>query len=174
MSTTSFDQIRAQIGEWLTGPNGHSLWDLMTGLRGPDSPSETPSMPEEERDKAYRGRRERKRRTVEVIRGHAFGGIVGGSARYRKDIDFVSLPPRSTWDHFDRHVEKTARVLGLGVKVEAEDVKSTGEKVEVDMTPEHNPIFTVMHDKNAGPVLVEWPNKANTKKAKKAMKNDDI
>jgi hypothetical protein len=134
--TASFQEVRDFLGEVIaSNPNSKKVWDLMTGLRGPDSPSEVPSMSGKERADAYDARRVRKAVTVEVIRGHAFGGIVGGQARSRTDRDWVELPPESEWDHFDRHVDRTARVLGLGVKIiepEKEAKWAVEAKVKVD------------------------------------------
>lgn len=113
----TFKEIQAVIGDFLaTSPESGKLWDLMTCLRGPDSPSEKPNMTSSESSAAYRGRRQRKANTVEVIRYHAFGGVVGGAARSRSDRDWVELPPRNEWDHFDRHVERAAGILGLEVR----------------------------------------------------------
>lgn len=96
-------------------PEAESLWHVLTALRGPDSPSERPDMGDAESSEAYAGRRRRKRMTVEVIRGKALGGKCLG-ARVRTDIDYVTLPPESEWEHFDRHVRAAAVVLGLKVK----------------------------------------------------------
>lgn len=101
-------------------PNSGAAWDIMTGLRGPDSPSERPDMGVEERDRAYRGRRKRKYDTVEIIRHTAFYGALGGCARHHEDTK-VTLPPRGQWDHFDRHVARAAQYLGLQVKIEGEE-----------------------------------------------------
>lgn len=111
-------QMQIEIGK-MVRDNGQ-LWDILTCLRGPDSPSERASMSRSEHDEAYRKRRERKAKTVEVIRWHALQGAVGGSARYRSDRDWVELPPRDEWDHFDKHVDRAARSLGLGVRIEGE------------------------------------------------------
>ena len=145
----TFTEIRSQIGEHLKGPHGERLWNLMCGLRGPDSPSERPDMPSEDRDRAYRGRRERKYKTVEVIREAAFFGAGGGSARRHHDTK-VLLPPIGEWDHFDKHVERAARVLGLEVVTEKRKIVGVettiyplGEIVEIDNEeeeeePEHD------------------------------------
>ena len=125
----TFDEMRAEIGEFLAkSPESKKLWDLMTGLRGPDYPSERGDQHPELQSRAYQGRRSRKRTTVEVLRYHAFSGIVGGSARYRSDLDHVEVPPEHERDHFDRHVVKTATVLGLEVKVR--ESKRDGVRVE--------------------------------------------
>lgn len=99
------------------GSERAKFWDVITALRGPDSPSERPNMTPEESSKAYQGRRERKYKTVEVIRSKAFYGACGGSAR-RRDGESVLLPPTECWEHFDKHVAKAAAVLGLKVEVE--------------------------------------------------------
>jgi hypothetical protein len=120
----SLDELRQFLGDVIQyNPQSKELWDLLTSLRGPDSPSETSTMSPSEASKAYDARRKRKHLTVEVIRGRAFNGIVGGAARFRTDIDFVTLPPRKEWDHFDKHVERAALVLGLGIKIEGEEKK---------------------------------------------------
>lgn len=118
----SFDDMRKKIGEWLQGPYGGQLWDLMTALRGPDSPSERSNMSKEEHSKVYNQRRARKRKTVEVIRGKAFFGVVGDSARHRDD-DHVTLPPEGEWDHFDNHVARVTGMLGLKIETEKLDPK---------------------------------------------------
>lgn len=112
----NFDEMLNQLRDFLTtNPESGKLWDLLTCLRGPDSPSETPSMTSAQSSAAYAARRKRKRSTVEAIRGKS--GLVGGSCRYRTDVDYVTLPPREKWDHFDKHVERAARVMGLKVKI---------------------------------------------------------
>ena len=116
----TLDEMREVVAEFLqSSPDAGKFWDLITCLRGPDSPSERGDMTREEHERAYAGRRERKRQTVEVIRYRAFGGVVGGSARHR-DGCAVHLPERKSWDHFDRHVERAAKVLGLKVIVKGE------------------------------------------------------
>ena len=127
----TLDELRQFLGDVIQyNPQSKELWDLLTSLRGPDSPSETSTMSPSEASKAYDARRKRKHLTVEVIRGRAFNGIVGGAARYRTDIGFVTLPPRKEWDHFDKHVERAALVLGLGIKIEGEE-KQEGWAVPV-------------------------------------------
>lgn len=98
-------------------------WDLVTALRGPDSPSETPDMTKAQRDIAYEARRKRKAQGVEVIRHHAFHGAMAGSARSRSDRVYITLPPMSQWDHHDVHLRKAAKVLGLVVKEAKETPK---------------------------------------------------
>ena|SRR3990167_1461489 len=111
----SFDDFRKFMGEFIsTNPNAGPAWDLITCLRGPDFPSEKGNMSPKEAQVAYRARRARKYRTVEVIRSVAFFGSVGGAARHHSD-EVVILPPRPEWDHFDRHVARAANVLGLTV-----------------------------------------------------------
>ena len=118
VDSLSFDQWREFMREYLSlNPSAGAAWDVLTCQRGPDAPSERPDMSSSEFSKAYAGRRERKYNTVEVIREVAFFGTVGGAARHHK-ADRVKLPPKSRWDHFDRHVERAARVLGLKVEVE--------------------------------------------------------
>lgn len=118
LKTLTFDEMRVAMGIFLRSYNGgQQLWDLITGLRGPDSPSETPSMGPEERDKAYKGRRDRKFKSTEIIRNAAFFGVVGGAARYHKG-NSIKLPPSNKWDHFDKHMSRAASVIGLGVDIE--------------------------------------------------------
>jgi len=115
----NLEEMREMIGIFLsTNPESGRLWDLITGLRGPDSPSETPGMGGEEFEKKYRARRERKAKTVEVIRWHAFNGRSGGGARLRSDRKYVIVPPKQKQDHFDRHVIRAAQVLGLEVRID--------------------------------------------------------
>jgi hypothetical protein len=116
--TASMNELRQWMGQVIKhNPNSGRFWDLITCLRGPDTPSERPDMTSEERNVAYSGRRRRKADTVEVIRAKAFGGVVGGSARYRTDRDFVLLPPEGEWDHFDKHVQRAANAIGIEVKI---------------------------------------------------------
>jgi len=98
-------------------------WHLITALRGPDVPSETMGMTGEQKRIAYEARRKRKAQGVEVIRFHAFGGVIGGSARFRTDRSYVVIPPHEEQDHHDVHLLKAARVLGLAVKVAKETPK---------------------------------------------------
>lgn len=108
-------QHLTDINKMLKGPEGSGLWDILTGLRGPDSPSERPNMSSSESSAAYSARRKRKRETVEAIRGFTFPGI--GGARYRTDEPVVYLPPSTEWDHFDKHVARAAQTIGLKVAV---------------------------------------------------------
>ena len=111
----SLDQWRRFMGEYLgSNPTSGSAWDILTCLRGPDSPCERVGMSPTEASIAYDGRRKRKFDTVEVIRSAAFFGIVGGVARHHPGEE-VLLPPEQEWDHFDKHVWKAARRLGLKV-----------------------------------------------------------
>lgn len=96
-------------------PQGKELWDILTCLRGPDSPSERGDGSGSANASAYKARRERKYKTGEVIRH--MSGLFGGAARHRAS-DYVTLPPREEWDHYDRHVEKAAKALGLRVQIE--------------------------------------------------------
>lgn len=113
----TFKEKREKIGEWLGGPDGAALWDLMCALRGPDSPSERGNMGSAEAAAAYKGRRARKFKTVEVVRQKAFYGVIGGCARHHND-DHITLPPEAEWDHFDRHMQRAASILGLTVVIE--------------------------------------------------------
>lgn len=108
------DEMRQIIGTFLRrSPEGSSLWDIMTALRGPDSPSEADGMTQEQYRQAYAGRRARKFGGVEIIREHAFFGAAGGTARRHYD-DTVTL--MGNGDHHDRHLESAARVLGLKIR----------------------------------------------------------
>jgi hypothetical protein len=108
------------------------MWSIITCMRGPDSPSERPDMSEAEHAAAYRARRDRKFKTVEVIRGASVGHV--GSARVRYDT-FITLPPKSLWDHFDRHCHEAAQALGLEVRIEGDVPEvSTARKIPVPMT----------------------------------------
>ena len=120
VSELSFLQWRQFMAEFMsTNPNSHLAWDIMGCVRGPDSPSERPDMGSKERSKAYKGRRDRKFKTVEILREAMFFGAVGGAARYHKD-NKVTIPPSSQRDHFDRHVERGANAIGIPVEVEKE------------------------------------------------------
>ena len=92
-----------------------AAWDIMGCVRGPDSPSERPDMKASEASAAYGGRRKRKYETVEVLREEMFFGACGGSARHHKD-DHVKLPSPSSYDHFDKHIERGARAIGIKVQ----------------------------------------------------------
>lgn len=127
-----------QLRRWLRGSGGQALWSVLTALRGPDTPSERPDQPPEERARQYDLRRARKRDTVEVIRGHALQGASRG-ARTRTDTDTVVLPPAGQWDHFDRHVEAAARVLGLKVHIN-KGQKQTPEPVQVPVPGRPRPL----------------------------------
>jgi len=117
---TTCEDMRRMCQEFFTTAPLHErerFWDLITCLRGPDSPSERSNMTSEEHAAAYSGRRKRKYNTVEVIRHKVFYGACGGSAR-RRAGDSVLLPPPYKWEHFDKHVARAAEVLGLEVKYE--------------------------------------------------------
>jgi hypothetical protein len=116
------DQIRRQIGRWLKGPNGANLATILAAQRGPDSPSERGDMSPAEHDRAYWGRRARKRSSGEIIRSASFFGIGKVGARARGG-DTITLPPRSQWDHYDKHQASAAQVIGIKI-VEAEDAPS--------------------------------------------------
>lgn len=135
-------------------PYGKKLWDLMTCLRGPDSPSERPDQGGEENSRAYQARRTRKAKTVEVIRGKF---VVGGSARFRQDRDFVELPPEDQWDHFDRHVEKAANALGLEVRIE----KVNGIKVKEVVKNQVGPMPGPIKKKKLKQAATDWENWAD-------------
>ena len=119
VSEMKFKEWRRFMQEFLsTNESAHKAWDLMSCIRGPDTPSERPDMDPTERDTTYRGRRERKFKTTEAIRHDMFYGTVGGSARHHQ-ASFVTLPPSSVHDHFDRHIVRGATILGLEIKTEA-------------------------------------------------------
>ncbi len=126
----TFEEKRLKIGEWLQGPDGGWLWDLMCAQRGPDTPSERPNMDQEERSRTYAARRKRKYATVEVIRAASWGGVVGGSARSHKG-DTVYLPPPNEWDHFDNHVKRAADILGLKVEITSRANRKARQIIQV-------------------------------------------
>jgi hypothetical protein len=96
------------------------FWDVMSAIRGPDGPSD------------IQKREARKFLTVQVIRGVAFHGAVGGNAAHRTDSRSVSLPCREdgmVWDHFDAHVAKAAIALGLTIEpIRDEDMRERIQK----------------------------------------------
>lgn len=118
------------VSKLLRGENGGALWEVLTAMRGPDFPSERPNMTGEESSRAYKGRRDRKYKTGEVLRAVALPGATPG-ARSHLDTKVI-LPPPSTWDHYDKHVERAAKALGLEVVIE-EPRKVEGE-VKVSLT----------------------------------------
>lgn len=112
----TLDEWRLFMAEFLSmNPNAASAWDIMGCVRGPDSPSEHKGMSSKEHSAAYKGRRARKYNTVEVIREEMFLGRCGGAARHHKDTKVKVNPPEKQ-DHFDGHVIKAARALGLKVR----------------------------------------------------------
>lgn len=117
----TFEEMRAVLDQFLRRPtpDASRMWDLLTGLRGPDTPSERADMDPVACETAYRARRKRKRRTTEVIRGHSFPGI--GGARYRIDTREVVVPPANQQDHFDRHVIRAASALGLTIIIQPKE-----------------------------------------------------
>ena len=120
----SFDQLRKFLQQVINeNPHSGALWDVLTCLRGPDSPSERSDMSSSAASKAYAGRRERKYRTVEIIRSAAFFGTIGGAARSHA-ADKVILPPSKMWDHFDKHVARAASRLGLKVETKEDLVEN--------------------------------------------------
>lgn len=119
MAQLTFDEKRKMIGKWLRESDSGRLWDLLCALRGPDSPSERPDQSPDEASRLYRARRDRKFKTVEVIRQKAFFGIVGNGARHH-DAEYVILPPTSEWDHFDGHVNRAASAIGLEVRIDGD------------------------------------------------------
>lgn len=125
---TPLSEAISEIKSYLKGsPNGQALWDILTALRGPDNPTEREGMPADQWNEQYSLRRARKRETVEVIRGKTFPNC--GEARCREDIDYVTLPPKTEWDHFDKHVARAANWLGL--KIETKAKPKPGVKLEV-------------------------------------------
>ena len=122
ISELSFTDWRRFMSEYLsTNPHSGKAWDILSCVRGPDSPSERPDMTSEENFVAYAGRRARKYKTVEIIRDAMFFGVVKGGARHHKGTKVI-LPPHSKHDHFDKHVEIAAGVLDLKIKYEEEEV----------------------------------------------------
>jgi hypothetical protein len=122
----TFEEFRDLLRRVVGSGYGQRAWDVITALRGPDSPSERPDMSPQDQAAAYAARRERKRKGVEVIRGHF---VAGGSARSRKDISYVTLPPREEWDHHDKHVGEAAEALGLEIRIEENKPKKGEVKV---------------------------------------------
>lgn len=112
----SLDEIRKQIGRWLHGPHGSSLAAILAAQRGPDSPSERDEMSSEEHKKAYWGRRARKFSSGEVIRAKSFFGIGQVGARSRSG-NYITLPPHSQWDHYDKHMAQAAQIIGVEVRI---------------------------------------------------------
>lgn len=108
------DEIRRQIGRWLSGKHGSSLAAILAAQRGPDSPSERPDMGSKDHDQAYWGRRARKASSGEIIRAASFFGIGLVGARSRGG-DSIVLPMSTNWDHYDKHMSQAASVLGLKV-----------------------------------------------------------
>lgn len=113
----NLEQIRRQIGRWLSGPNGAALAAILAAQRGPDSPSERGDMDPDEFQKAYWGRRARKKSSGEVVRSASFFGIGKVGCRSRSG-DSITLPPQKYWDHYDKHQAEAARVLGLAVNID--------------------------------------------------------
>jgi len=149
------------ISKLLRGANGSALWDVLTAMRGPDFPSERPNMSPREASAAYRGRRERKYRTGEVLRAVALPGACIG-ARTHFDTKVV-LPPTDQWDHYDKHVARAARALGLGVEIIPDNIPSGAVKVE--FTSEGK----ILEDKvkellgeHYSSMVIEFINKADT------------
>jgi hypothetical protein len=116
------EAIRRQIGRWLSGRHGAALAAILAAQRGPDSPSERPDMGPVQHDQAYWGRRARKASSGEIVRSASFFGIGKVGARSRSG-DSITLPPRSKWDHYDKHQAQAAQVLGIKV-IESEDAPS--------------------------------------------------
>jgi hypothetical protein len=110
----ALDDIRKQIGRWLSGKHGASLAAILAAQRGPDSPSERPDMGSAEHATAYWGRRARKASSGEVIRQASFFGLGRVGARSRKG-DSITLPLSNKWDHYDKHMAQAAGVLGIKV-----------------------------------------------------------
>jgi len=113
------EDIRKLIAVWFKTGKGGAFWDLITALRGPDSPSERPDLSASENSKRYAARRARKFASTEIIRKKAFYGVIGGAARSH-EAEYITLPPPSKWDHFDKHMARAAGVLGLDIRYEEE------------------------------------------------------
>jgi hypothetical protein len=123
----SLDDIRKQIGKWLSGPQGSRLAAILAAQRGPDSPSERGDMDGEEHKKAYWGRRARKASSGEVIRQASFFGIGQVGARSRSGSS-ITLPPSNEWDHYDKHQAQAAGVLGIQV-IQSPDAPSAKKAI---------------------------------------------
>ena len=119
------DGQRVVIGTFLQTSCGGALWDLMCGLRGPDTPCERGDLSSAINAKLYAGRRERKYKTAEIVRQAAFFGVGGGGARRHADTKII-LPPQIKQDHFDKHQARAASVIGLDVEIESEPAKEDG------------------------------------------------
>lgn len=121
----TFHDWQTFMSEFMSqNPNAGKAWDVMGCVRGPDSPSEYSGMPKTEYEKAYDGRRNRKYKTVEVLRAAMFLGTIGGCARHHHDTKVIISGLN---DHFDRHVISGARALGIQVE---EEEKGEEEKKE--------------------------------------------
>lgn len=120
LKSLTFDEQRTAIGIFLKSSSGGKLWDLITGLRGPDSPSERADMKYNEHSTAYGARCARKYKSTQIIREYAFFGVIGGAAKHRPGTKIV-LPPQERFDHFDKHMLRAAEAIGLGVQYETED-----------------------------------------------------
>lgn len=143
---------------------GSDLWDVVTCLRGPDSPSEKDTMDKTDYQAAYKARRKRKHDTVEVIRGMSVGQV--GAARTRAGSS-ITLPPSAEWDHYDKHCARAAKVLGLDVHIKGEKVDPTvpvklGESVKAKLASGVDsgvmePAPSICYTYNSGPVVVKHP-----------------
>lgn len=117
----TLDEWRLFMAEFLgRNPYASQAWDLLSCVRGPDSPSERADMDSTTHDKTYSQRRARKYNTVEVIRSAMFFGTVGGAARHHSGTS-VTVPPSINQDHFDRHVVRAANILGLKIKYKQQE-----------------------------------------------------
>ena len=129
----SLNEWREFMAEFMsTNHHAASAWDIMGCVRGPDSPSETPSMSSTERNVAYRGRRARKYDTVEVLREEMFFGKVGGAARHHKG-DSVKVSPSNKQDHFDVHMIRGAQALGLKVKYHKDELAKANSNSQSEL-----------------------------------------
>jgi hypothetical protein len=122
INSWNLDEIRKQIGRWLSGKHGSGLAAILAAQRGPDSPSERGDMSSADHDKAYWGRRARKFSSGEIIRAASFFGLGRVGARSRT-ASSITLPPSDNWDHYDKHMAQAAGVLGIAV-IKSEDAPS--------------------------------------------------
>ena len=109
-----------KLVDLLTDPeHGAMITDITVCLRGPDSgkgmPSEQRDQTGADADRFYRARVARKMITGAVIRGAVYNGRQVGGQRTRQ-ASFVELPPEREWDHYDKHVARAARWLGLEIR----------------------------------------------------------
>lgn len=127
MTKTLKDHL-GYLAEVVNKDGGKGLWDIITALRGPDSPSEIGSSGGPVWNALYEARRARKYKTTEIIR--AVAGLHGGAARYHMG-DHVIVPTGPNQDHFDKHVVKAANALGIKVIYQDDGVEAGSQLVPI-------------------------------------------